>query len=118
MADITSSRLQGSYQPEYIRCRRSSSFYRGEEITLGRIMKSHSSPRITTAIPGLEKILYGGFLPGRSYLVSGGPGTGKTTLGLQYLASSSDGNGLLISLGESERNLRADAHRRCPAARP
>ncbi|MDO0946239.1 MULTISPECIES: ATPase domain-containing protein [Chromohalobacter] len=74
-------------------------------------MNEPHEERISVEIPGLERILRGGFLPGRSYLVSGGPGTGKTTLGLQYLASSSDGNGLLISLGESERNLRADAHR-------
>lgn len=74
-------------------------------------MNEPHGERISVEIPGLERILRGGFLPGRSYLVSGGPGTGKTTLGLQYLASSSDGNGLLISLGESERNLRADAHR-------
>ncbi|MCI0510830.1 circadian clock protein KaiC [Chromohalobacter marismortui] len=74
-------------------------------------MNEPHGERIHVAIPGLEQVLNGGFLPGRSYLVSGGPGTGKTTLGLQYLASSSDGNGLLISLGESERNLRADAHR-------
>ncbi|MGB8712675.1 MAG: ATPase domain-containing protein [Onishia taeanensis] len=73
-------------------------------------MKSHPSPRITTDIPGLEKILHGGFVPGRSYLVSGGPGTGKTTLGLHFLSAKPEGErALLVSLGEADRNIRNDA---------
>lgn len=73
-------------------------------------MKSHPPARITTAIPGLEKILHGGFLPGRSYLVSGGPGTGKTTLGLHFLSAKPEGEqALLVSLGEADRNIRNDA---------
>ncbi|WP_192034697.1 ATPase domain-containing protein [Halomonas sp. YLGW01] len=66
--------------------------------------------RITTDIPGLERILHGGFLPGRSYLVSGGPGTGKTTLGLHFLSAKPPGEqALLVSLGEADRNIRSDA---------
>jgi KaiC/GvpD/RAD55 family RecA-like ATPase len=33
----------------------------------------------------LDSLFEGGFLPGRSYLVSGDAGTGKTTLGVQFL---------------------------------
>ncbi|MFP4106682.1 MAG: ATPase domain-containing protein [Phycisphaerae bacterium] len=38
-----------------------------------------------SGLPGLDTILRGGFPKGMSYLVHGGPGTGKTTLGLQFL---------------------------------
>lgn len=41
--------------------------------------------RQATGIPGLDTILGGGLLPGSCTMVSGGPGTGKTTLGLQFL---------------------------------
>lgn len=40
-------------------------------------------PRLRTRIAGLDRLLDGGFLAGDAYLVSGGPGTGKTTLGNQ-----------------------------------
>ena len=42
-------------------------------------------PRVRTYVPGLDEILYGG-IPERSVvLVSGGPGTGKSILGKQFL---------------------------------
>jgi len=41
--------------------------------------------RTTSGIPGLDPLLGGGFLPGRSVLLAGSPGTGKTTFGLQFL---------------------------------
>lgn len=72
-------------------------------------MNNEQQARMTTDIPGLEKILHGGFLPGRSYLVSGGPGTGKTTLGLHFLAAAPAEQTLLVSFGEAERNIRNDA---------
>ena len=40
-------------------------------------------PRLRTRIRGLDRLLDGGLLAGDAYLVSGGPGTGKTTLGNQ-----------------------------------
>lgn len=40
---------------------------------------------IPTGIVGLDDILRGGFTPGRLYLVEGNPGSGKTTLALQFL---------------------------------
>ena len=43
------------------------------------------TPRVRTYIPGLDEILYGG-IPERSVvLVSGGPGTGKSIMGKQFL---------------------------------
>lgn len=41
--------------------------------------------RISTGIEGLDKMLNGGLIPGRAYLVKGGPGTGKTTLAVHFL---------------------------------
>ena len=40
-------------------------------------------PRLRTRVNGLDRLLDGGLLAGDAYLVSGGPGTGKTTLGNQ-----------------------------------
>ena len=41
--------------------------------------------RMTTGVPGFDEITHGGFLPGRSYLVVGAAGTGKTIFSLQWL---------------------------------
>jgi circadian clock protein KaiC len=46
---------------------------------------SNAQPRVTTGIAGLDDILGGGFGPNRVYLIEGTPGSGKTTLALQYL---------------------------------
>jgi circadian clock protein KaiC len=41
--------------------------------------------RISTGVAGLDVILGGGLAPNRLYLLEGVPGTGKTTLALQFL---------------------------------
>ena len=77
-------------------------------------MKKETSLRLSTGIAGLDEILEGGLLPGRAYLVRGGPGSGKTTLGLHYLVAGA-ANGertLFISLEESIPHLKEDALRR------
>ena len=38
-----------------------------------------------TGIPGLDDVLNGGLARGRLYLVEGVPGSGKTTLAMQFL---------------------------------
>jgi circadian clock protein KaiC len=43
--------------------------------------------RVSTGILGLDALLHGGLLPGRCYLVTGEPGTGKTTACIQFLLS-------------------------------
>ncbi len=45
-----------------------------------------SIPRVSVGVPGLDRMMGGGLIPGRPYLVTGGPGTGKTLLGLTFLA--------------------------------
>jgi len=41
--------------------------------------------RIKTGVRGLDEMLCGGFLPQTANLVEGAPGTGKTTLGMQFI---------------------------------
>ena len=41
--------------------------------------------RIQTGIQGFDQLIYGGLPQGRSYLVSGEPGTGKTIFSIQFL---------------------------------
>lgn len=41
--------------------------------------------KLSTGVDGLDSVLCGGLFPGSATLVRGAPGTGKTTLGLQFL---------------------------------
>ncbi len=68
--------------------------------------------RVSTGITGLDEVLLGGVLPRRAYLVRGGPGHGKTTLGMHFLTTGvTEGEQVLfISLGETEGQLRDNAH--------
>src|SRR5215831_16569033 len=69
-----------------------------------------TTTRIKSGIAGLDEILHGGFLPGRAYLVTGGPGTGKTIFGLQFLmAGPPRSSALFISFTETEKHLREHA---------
>src|ERR1041385_459351 len=47
--------------------------------------KAEKSKRVATGIEGLDPLTQNGFLPGKSYLVPGDAGTGKTTACLQFL---------------------------------
>lgn len=66
-----------------------------------------SSPPSSTGIPGLDDILSGGFPSHQLHLVEGSPGTGKTTLALQFLlAGRARGETVLyITLSETRREL-------------
>jgi circadian clock protein KaiC len=66
---------------------------------------------LKTGISGLDHILNGGLQSGHVYLVEGDPGSGKTTLGLQFLLEGI-ANGertLYITLAESREELEAVA---------
>ncbi|MDY7040753.1 MAG: ATPase domain-containing protein [Chloroflexota bacterium] len=68
--------------------------------------------RAKTGIAGLDEMLNGGFPVGSAVLVEGAPGTGKTTLGIQFLyngATLDDEPGLLISFEEFPHTLYRDA---------
>jgi circadian clock protein KaiC len=71
---------------------------------------SRPSP-VSTGIEGLDVILRGGLPENRLYLVEGEPGTGKTTLALQFLLEGgrSGEPGLYVTLSESSGELRAVA---------
>ena len=49
------------------------------------IKKVSNFERIPSGIPGLDRLMEGGFLKGSSVLISGGAGTGKTIFCLQYI---------------------------------
>jgi len=65
--------------------------------------------RISTGIAGLDEILGGGLLARRRYLVRGGPGLGKTTIGLSFLTAGDGERALFIGFQEPEAELRANA---------
>lgn len=63
-------------------------------------------------VPGLDDILVGGFARGHLYLLEGSPGTGKTTIALQFLLEGfkAGERGLYVTLSETEAELRLTAH--------
>lgn len=67
-----------------------------------------------TGIPGLDDVLAGGFTRSRVYLISGDPGVGKTTLGLQFLLEGvrAGESCLYLTLSETKTELQsvADSH--------
>lgn len=69
--------------------------------------------RISTGSAGLDDVLGGGVDPERMYLYEGRPGSGKTTLALQFLLEGVrlGERTLYITLSETERELRLVAKR-------
>src|SRR5579883_2609456 len=67
--------------------------------------------RAATGIKGLDYILDGGFPTNHLYLVEGDPGTGKTTLALQFLLEGKKHgeSGLYVTLSETSDELYAVA---------
>lgn len=66
--------------------------------------------RVSTGIAGLDRILQGGFIRESAYLVRGGPGQGKTTLGLHFLSAADENEeSLFIGFQESDEQLRRNA---------
>lgn len=63
--------------------------------------------RISTGVSGLDEVLHGGLPEDGVFLVTGGPGTGKTTLGLQFLLDgvSRGESALFVSLAQPTRTL-------------
>ncbi|WP_108396239.1 ATPase domain-containing protein [Devosia submarina] len=62
-------------------------------------------------ITGLDDILAGGLARGHLYLLEGSPGTGKTTIALQFLVEGAQQGekGLYVTLSETEEELRLTA---------
>lgn len=70
---------------------------------------SYPDLRISTGTAGLDTVLRGGLTPGRTYLLEGAPGSGKTTLGLQYLMEgvAKGEKCLYVTLSETSEELEA-----------
>jgi circadian clock protein KaiC len=69
------------------------------------------SERVSSGVVGLDEVLGGGFPANRLHLIEGAPGTGKTTLALQFLlAGARQGESVLyVTLSETIEELRAVA---------
>jgi circadian clock protein KaiC len=66
---------------------------------------------ISTGIAGLDQLLVGGLTTNRMYLIEGNPGTGKTTLALQFLLEgvTRGESCLYVTLSETSAELHAVA---------
>lgn len=69
--------------------------------------KTKDPSRISTGVDGLDEILNGGLPPQHIYLVAGDPGTGKTTLALQFLLAGVEQNekALYVALSETKQEI-------------
>lgn len=70
-----------------------------------------SGSLVSTGVEGLDDILGGGLPAGRLYLVQGSPGSGKTTVGLQFALAGRDAGekALYVTLSETRDELHAVA---------
>jgi circadian clock protein KaiC len=70
-----------------------------------------AAAQVATGIAGLDDVLKGGLPSDHVYLLEGDPGTGKTTLAMQFLMEGvrAGERGMYVSLSETERELRAVA---------
>jgi circadian clock protein KaiC len=74
-------------------------------------VRSRPIPKAPTQIAGLDDVLEGGLPRGRTTLVSGGPGSGKTVLGLEFLCSGamSGEPGVFVTFEERAEAVRQNA---------
>lgn len=70
-----------------------------------------TATKAAMGVAGLDDILAGGLRRGRVYLLEGSPGTGKTTIAMQFLleGAARGERGLYITLSETEAELRESA---------
>jgi circadian clock protein KaiC len=68
-----------------------------------------TSERIQTGVPGLDSVLDGGLIGESLYLLKGAPGTGKTTIGLQFLLEGAKRGEKCLYLGLSETRGQLDS---------
>ncbi len=68
--------------------------------------------RVKTGIKGLDEMLHGGFLPQSANLVEGAPGTGKSTVGMQFIyngITQYNEPGLILTFEEFPQQYYRDA---------
>jgi circadian clock protein KaiC len=73
--------------------------------------RPRAQDRPRTGIAGLDDVLNGGFARGRTFVIEGHPGTGKTTIALQFLlaGAAAGERGLYVTMSETEDELRTSA---------
>jgi len=66
--------------------------------------------RVSTGVAGLDKMLRGGLIPRRPYIISGASGTGKTILAMQFIVEGlkRDEPCMWVSLDEPPNELKAN----------
>jgi circadian clock protein KaiC len=76
--------------------------------------------RTEVGIPGFDALVHGGLPEGRSILLAGSTGTGKTVFGLQFLADGArlGEPGVLVTFAEQPDDLIANTRRRYTPHRP
>lgn len=70
--------------------------------------------KVKTAIPGLDELIEGGYVENDVILVTGSPGAGKTTFGIQYLvggALSYNEPGVMVVMEETPSRIIRDMWR-------
>jgi circadian clock protein KaiC len=75
-------------------------------------MSQNRSERLRTGIEGLDRMLNGGFMRGDTVLLAGSAGTGKSTIGLQYLIQGTEQgeSGIYLTFEELPDQLYRDAN--------
>ncbi len=70
-----------------------------------------ANQRVSTGIEKLDELIGGGLIKGRSYLIAGEPGTGKTLFSLQYVLNGiqKGENGIYVSIDEKPEHVIEDA---------
>lgn len=66
--------------------------------------------RVSSGVPGFDELIAGGFLDERLYVISGPPGSGKTTFCAHFVTAgaTSGDNCLYVTMHETEAELRED----------
>jgi len=83
-----------------------------QDLTLNPHARDQASHLLTTGVPGLDDVLGGGFTQGRLYLLEGSPGSGKTTIAMQFLMEGvrAGERVLYVTLSETDEELQGVAH--------
>ncbi len=71
----------------------------------------HALSKVATHIKGLDEILFGGFPEGRTTLINGGPGTGKSVIALEFLyrGALAGEPGIFVTFEERVAAMRSNA---------
>lgn len=78
---------------------------------ISTMSEANSPDLLSTGVDGLDEILRGGLIRDRLYLIEGAPGSGKTTMALQFLLEGVERGEscMFVSLSESTNELKTSA---------